>query len=281
MGVFNGMRSAGLACGLVAGVVLIPFDRALLIAPYLVVMASGLLGFALLIALPRRATQAAVMVSTRYLALLRDPLIRSLVLYRASLAMVTPAVVAFLPVLVKAHESGALGMNGLELARSLRSLTAGKSVALGAIGTSAGAFQIGLGWLLDRRGRLSEIAAVIVGALLIAAVLLGLSHVGTFGSLMCVSVLAGLGIGALFLPGLMLLIRAARTKGMGRAVALAEVAAALGAVVGATVAAAAATSSPRFLFPATALFPLLAAAFYVSALRSAESEGSKGASGQR
>lgn len=278
MGIFNGLRCAGLASGFVAGVVLLPFDRASLIVPYLAVIASGLLGLALLVALPRRATQAAIRAPSRYWALFRDPLVRRLAFSRASLAMVTPAVVAFLPVLVKTHGAKELGASGMELIQGLRSLSLGKFIVLGAIGLSAGALQIGLGWLLDRRGRLSKTAAAIAGALMTAAVLVVLPHLRGFGSLVWASVLAGLGVGALFLPGLMLLVRAARTRGMGTVIGLVELAAALGAVVGAGVAATAASVSPRYLFPTTALFPLTAVAFYVLAMRAATPERDKGAS---
>ncbi len=277
MGAFNGLRSAGLAGGFATGVVLLPFDRVSLILPYLVVIASGLLGLALLVALPRHATQAASRAPRRYWRLLRDPLVRRLALFRLLLAMTAPAVVAFLPALIKSGEIGDRGGEGVDLIRGMGSVSAGRFIVLGMMGVSAGVIQVILGRFLDARGRFSKIASVISGALMVTAVFWSLPHMKTFGELALASILAGLGSGALFLPGLLLTVRAARTRGMGTVVGLVQMAAALGAVVGSAVAVAAASASPRYLLPTAALFPLLAAVCYVSALVGAESETAKGA----
>ena len=277
MGTFNGLRSAGLAGGFAAGVVVLPFDRVSLILPYLMVIASGLLGLALRIAVPRRATQAAISPPRRYWRLLRDPLVRRLALFRLLLAMTAPAVVAFLPALIKSGEMRDRGGEGVDLIQAVGSLSTGRFIVLGAMGVSAGVIQVVLGRLLDARGRFSRIASVISGALMVTAVFWSLPYLKTFGELALASVLAGLGSGALFLPGLLLTVRAARARGMGTVVGLVQLAAALGAVAGSAVAVAAASASPRYLLPTAALFPLLAAACYASALIRAESETAKGA----
>jgi len=272
LGTFNGLRTIGLALGFAVGAMTALFGWGVGVVPHVVTALAGLAGLALMAALSESATSAALRTAPAYRRLLRDRQVRGLSLYRFLLAMSPPALLAFVPVLLTARGGSILGAGAAEIGDALSRMPPGRLAIVALIGVASGAAQIALGRTLRDRHTYSPSVSAAAGALLVACALVVVPHLRSFPYFACVAFVAGLGVGALLLPGIVLMVAVARKRGLGSVIGLVELAAALGAAVGTGIATVATRFLPNSLFPTAALFPLLAAGAFVVVARAAGPE---------
>jgi MFS family permease len=272
LGTFNGLRSVGLAVGFAGGSMILLLGWDVTSTPHAVTAGAGVAGLALVLALPERATVSALRTAPAYRRLLRDPHVRGLAVYRLLLAMTPPALLAFVPVLFGNHAEDILGGGAATLSGTLSRLPPSRIAAIALIGSATGAAQIALGRILKNRGAYSPAAFAGGGALMVACTLVLVPHLRSFTHFAIAAFVGGIGVGALLLPGIVLMVEIARNRGLGSVIGLVELAAALGAAVGTGIATVATRILPSSLFSTAALFPLLAAAAFVAVSRGTSSE---------